>query len=95
MGASIIAAVAAVAVAVIEAVAQVQRSRARASEEHQRRMTMAQYDVMSAQTDGLKLLLKHAHGEHLNGDVETAIKALESAEAEYTRVRTEIIASTL
>ncbi|MBQ6453318.1 MAG: hypothetical protein IJJ14_03060 [Coriobacteriales bacterium] len=95
MGASIIAAVAAVAVAIIEAVAQVQRSRTAKADEYQRRLAMAQYDVSSAQTDGLRILLKHAHGERLNGDVEAAIKALDTAEAEYTRIRTEIVSNAL
>ena len=92
MGASIIAAVAAVAVAVIEAVAQVQRSRFAKADEYAHKLAIAQYDVSTAQTEGLRLLLKHAHGENLNGDVERAIAALDKAENEYTRVRTEIVA---
>ena len=95
MGASIIAAVAAVAVAIIEAVAQVGRYRAQKRDELQRRLLMAQYDVSSAQTEGLSLLLRHAHGDNLNGDVEAAIQALETAEAAYSRIRTEIVTSTI
>ena len=92
MAASIIAAIAAIAVACIEAYAQVQRSRSQRREEHAQRLAMAQYDVSAAQTEGLRLLLRRAHGEQLNGDVERAIELLDKAESEYTRVRTEIVA---
>ena len=95
MGASIVAAVAAVAVALIEAFAQVQRVKSARADEYQRKLAMAQYDVSAAQTDGLRILLKHAHGEHLNGDVEAAIKALEESERKYTAVRTEIVSNRL
>lgn len=93
MTASIIAAIAAVAVAIIEAYAQVQRARSAKAEEFAHRLAMAQYDVSSAQTDGLRVLLRYAHGEHLNGDVEAAMKALDEAERRYTAVRTEIVAN--
>ena len=92
MAASIIAAVAAVAVAIIEAYAQIQRGKAQVREEHQQRLAMAQYDVSAAQTEGLRLLLRRAHGENLNGEVERAIAQLDKAEDEYTKIRTEIVA---
>lgn len=91
MTASIIAAVATVVVACIEAYATIQRKRLSDREELQAQLTRAQYDVSAAQTEGLRLLLKHAHGEHLNGDVESAIHALDEAERAYTRVRTDIM----
>ena len=93
MGASIIAAIATVTVAIIEAFAQVQRVKSAKADEYSRKLAMAQYDVSAAQTDGLRLLLKHAHGEHLNGDIESAIKSLEDAERKYTAVRTEIVSN--
>lgn len=91
MAASIIAAVAAVAVALINGIMAADIRRARVRDEQRERLSMAQYEVSAAQSEGLRLLLKHAHGENLNGDVERAIHALDSAEADYTRVRTEIV----
>lgn len=91
MAASIIAAVAAVAVALINGIMAADIRSARVRDEQRERLSMAQYEVSAAQSEGLRLLLRKAHGENLNGDVERAIAALDGAEAEYTRVRTEIV----
>lgn len=92
MAASIIAAVATVVVALIEAYATVERRRSSEREVQREKLAVAQYDVSAAQSDGLRLLLRHAHGDNLNGDVERAISELDAAERRYTDVRTEIMA---
>ena len=89
--AAIVAACSAVAVALINGIMAMDIRKARVRDDQREKLAMAQYDVSAAQTDGLRILLRHAHGEHLNGDVERAIAALDSSEAAYTRLRTEIV----
>lgn len=47
--------------------------------------------MTAANSDALLIVLKHLHGEHLNGDVERAIKAIESERDEYSEKRDDII----
>ena len=89
--AACVAALSAVVVAIINGIMARDNRKAREREEAAQRLAVAQYDVSAAQTDGLRILLRHAHGEHLNGDVERAIAALDTSEAAYTRLRTEIV----
>lgn len=47
--------------------------------------------MTAANSDALLIVLKHLHGEHLNGDVEHAIKVIESEVDEYSEKRDDII----
>ena len=49
--------------------------------------------MTAANSDALLIVLKHLRGEALNGDVEQAIKAIESEVTEYSKVRDKVVAN--
>ena len=44
------------------------------------------YDLMFATAGGTEVLLHQAHGDHLNGNVDTALAEIHAAKAECNRV---------
>lgn len=86
--AAIISAIASVAVAVITT-SMVRRNKRtdewRAARESRDK---ALYRSVFAMMDGMEVLLRQAHGDHLNGNVDAALKCLENARGEFDEVTT-------
>ena len=51
----------------------------------------AKWKVLTATMSGVSLLLHHAHGEELNGNVEAALKKIDEANKELDDVNSDII----
>lgn len=66
-------------------------ARAKKRDEARREIDRCIMGMTAANSDGLLIVLKHLHGEQLNGDVERAIKAIESEVDEYSEKRDSII----
>ena len=73
------------------------RERARRQEEqdhiNEQRDEM-QYLMLTQQAavgDGVKVLLRKAHGDHINGDCDRALLAIEGAEADVGRLKDRIV----
>ena len=90
--ASSIAAIAAVAVAIIEARAGAQRKQEQEAQEAHNKILAASFELQQKTAEGTVILLKAAHGDNLNGDVEKAIKDIEDAEDSFSRQTNKILA---
>lgn len=51
----------------------------------------ALYDLVFADSTGTEILLHHAHGDHLNGNVEAAIDSISAAKQKLKSVCTETV----
>lgn len=96
---AVIGAIEAIGVALIGAM--VARSNKRNDSYRQRReerersaleATEASYNLLFALADGLDVLLRKAHGDNLNGEVEEAMKELNGAKSDLDHKRTEQLA---
>ena len=58
------------------------------------KLDKAKWKVLTATMDGVTLLLHHAHGEELNGNVEATLNEITSAKKELDDINSEIIAGT-
>lgn len=65
----------------------------REREEDRRKVDECIMGMTAANSDALIIVLKHLHGEKLNGDVEQAIKTIESEVTEYSKVRDKVVAN--
>ena len=65
----------------------------REREEDRRRVGECIMGMTAANSDALLIVLKHLHGEKLNGDVERAIHAIETERDEYSQTRDHITAN--
>ena len=55
------------------------------------KLDRAKWKVLTATMEGVSLLLHHAHGEKLNGNVDEALDKVKEAEAELDNVMNDII----
>lgn len=55
------------------------------------KLDRAKWKVLTATMEGVSLLLHHAHGEKLNGNVDEALNKVKDAEAELDNVMNDII----
>lgn len=68
-------------------------AKAKKRDEQRRKVDECIMGMTAANSDALLIVLKHLHGEHLNGDVERAIHAIETERDEYSQVRDHIAAN--
>lgn len=79
------------AVTVAVAILGYYTAKAKKRDEARRDVDRCIMGMTAANSDALLIVLKHLNGEHLNGDVEHAIKAIESERDEYSEKRDDII----
>ena len=68
-------------------------ARAKKRDEARRKIDECIMCMTAANSDALLIVLKHLHGEKLNGDVERAIHAIETERDEYSQTRDHIAAN--
>lgn len=62
----------------------------RKREEDRRELDECMMGMLAANSDALIIVLKHLHGEKLNGDVERAMHAIEAERNRYSKTRDKI-----
>lgn len=60
--------------------------RADEREEKREKRDLAIYELLFANTDGTMVLLHQAHGDHLNGNVEKAMKSIDEAKKKFNDI---------
>lgn len=68
-------------------------ARAKKRDEQRRKVDECIMGMTAANSDALLIVLKHLHGEELDGDVEHAIETIESEVTEYSKVRDKVVAN--
>lgn len=56
-------------------------------------LDIAKWKVLKATLEGVTILLKHAHGEQLNGNVEEALINIEEAETALDTIQNKLLAA--
>lgn len=97
---AIIAGVQAIAVAVIGGIIQLNakkteryREKKEEQEELRKSRDKALYELVFADSTGTEILLHHAHGDNLNGNVEAAIQSISNAKQNLRSICTETAAN--
>lgn len=81
------------AVTVAVAILGYYTAKAKKRDEQRRQVDECIMGMTAANSDALIIVLKHLHGEHLNGDVEHALDVLTHEREEYSQVRDHIAAN--
>lgn len=68
-------------------------AKAKKRDEQRRQVDECIMGMTAANSDALIIVLKHLHGEQLNGDVEHALDVLTHEREEYSQVRDHIAAN--
>ena len=63
------------------------------SDQKRKERDQALYDLVFADSTGTEVLLHQAHGDHLNGNVEDALKSIHDAKSKFNKIRNEAASS--